>query len=68
MLYNLKIFILPFRIIFLLRMIMQANHGIVVLVASHVQPSCDPMDCRPPGSSLRGFSKARILEWVAISF
>ena len=29
---------------------------------------CDPMDCSPPGSSLQGISKARILERVAISF
>ena len=29
---------------------------------------CDPVDCSPPGSSLRGILQARILEWVAISF
>ena len=29
---------------------------------------CDPMDCGPPGSSVRGILQARILEWVAISF
>ena len=28
---------------------------------------CDPMDCHPPGSSVRGISQARTLEWVAIS-
>ena len=28
----------------------------------------DPMDCRPPGSSVHGMVQARILEWVAISF
>ena len=28
---------------------------------------CDPMDCSPPGSSVRGISQARMLEWVAIS-
>ncbi|CAD7015496.1 unnamed protein product, partial [Ceratitis capitata] len=27
-----------------------------------------PMDCGPSGSSVRGISQARILEWVAISF
>ena len=27
---------------------------------------CDPVDCSPPGSSVRGISQARILEWVAI--
>ena len=29
---------------------------------------CDPMDCSLPDSSVHGTSKARILEWVAISF
>ena len=29
---------------------------------------CDPMDCSPPGSSVRGIFQARVLEWVAISF
>ena len=28
---------------------------------------CDPMDCRPPGSSVHGLSQARILEWVSFS-
>ena len=29
---------------------------------------CDPMDCSLQGSSIRGIFKARVLEWVAISF
>ena len=29
---------------------------------------CDPMDSRPPGSSVHGIPQARILGWVAISF
>ena len=29
---------------------------------------CDPKDCSPAGSSVRGISQAGILEWVAISF
>ena len=29
---------------------------------------CDPMDCSPPVSFVRGILQARILEWVAISF
>ena len=29
---------------------------------------CNPMDCRPPGSSVHRILQARILEWVAISF
>ena len=28
----------------------------------------DPMDCGLPGSSVRGISHARILDWVAIPF
>ena len=29
---------------------------------------CDPIDDSPPGSSVTGILRARILEWVAISF
>ncbi|CAN0569010.1 unnamed protein product [Rangifer tarandus platyrhynchus] len=29
---------------------------------------CNPMGCSPPGSSIHGIFKARILKWVAISF
>jgi len=29
---------------------------------------CNPMDCSPRDSSLRGISQARILEWVATSY
>ena len=28
----------------------------------------DPVDCSPPGSSVRGVFQARVLEWVAIAF
>ena len=28
---------------------------------------CDPIDCSPPGSSVRGIFPAQRLEWVAIS-
>ena len=33
-----------------------------------VTQSClsDPMDCSPPGSSVRGILQARILEWVSM--
>ena len=27
---------------------------------------CDPVDCSPPGSSVRGILQARILEWAAV--
>ena len=37
---------------------------------SEVAQSCttlsDPMDCSPPGSSVRGILQARVLEWGAI--
>ena len=29
---------------------------------------CDPMDCRPPGSSVHGILQARIMQWEAIPF
>ena len=29
---------------------------------------CDPIDGRPPGSTVPGILQARTLEWVAISF
>ena len=32
----------------------------------HTQPYPTPLMC-PPGSSVRGISQARVLEWVAIS-
>ena len=39
---------------------------------SEVTQSCptlsDPMDCSPPGSSIRGIFQARVLEWGAIAF
>ena len=43
-----------------------------LLLTCSVPQSCptlwDPMDCRPPGSSVHGILQASILEWVAISF
>ena len=39
---------------------------------SYVAQSCptlsDPVDCSPPGSSIHGTFRARVLEWGAISF
>ena len=29
---------------------------------------CNPMDCSPPGSSVRGIFQARIMKWVFISY
>ena len=36
-----------------------------VLVAQSCPTLCDPMDYRPPGSSVHGILQARVLEWVA---
>ena len=38
------------------------------VVAQLCPTLCDPMDCSPPGSSVRGILQARMLEWSAISF
>ena len=37
-------------------------------VAQSCPTLCDPMDCNLPGSSVHGIFKARVLEWVVISF
>ena len=39
---------------------------VLCLVAQSCATLCDPMDCSPPGFSVRGILQARILEWVAI--
>ena len=36
------------------------------LVTQSCLTLCDPTDCSPPDSSVRGISQARILEWVAM--
>ena len=38
------------------------------LVTKSCLTLCDPMDCSPPVSSIRGIFQTRILEWIAISF
>ena len=37
-------------------------------VAQSFPTLCDPMDCSLAGSSIHGIFKARVLEWVGISF
>ena len=39
-----------------------------LLVTQWYLTLCNPMDCSPSGSSVRGILQARILEWVAIPF
>ena len=41
---------------------------VALLVTKLCLTLCDPMDCSPPASSVRGILQARILEWVAIPF
>ena len=41
---------------------------VCMLVAQLPLTLCDPVDCSPLGSSVRGILKVRILEWVAIYF
>ena len=38
------------------------------LVTKSCPTLCNPMDCSPPGSSVRGVFQAKTLDWVAISF
>ena len=42
------------------------NTMLCVLVAQSCPILCDPMDCSPPGFSIRGIFQARTLEWVAL--
>ena len=50
---------------------MAINHLTLIAAAAKSLQSCptlcDPIDGRPPGSSVPGILQARILEWVAIS-
>ena len=39
-----------------------------VLVTQSCLTLCNPIYCSPPGSSVHGILKSRILEWVATSF
>ena len=39
---------------------------VYVLVAQLCLTLCDPMNYRPPGSSVHGILQARILEWVVV--
>ena len=39
-----------------------------VLFAQLCLTLCNPREYRPPGSSIHGILRARILEWVAIPF
>ena len=60
------------RYIWLIHIVIQQKltyncKAIVCVCAQSCSTLSDPMDFSPPGSSVRGISQARILEWVAIS-
>ena len=38
----------------------------ISVVAQSCLTLCDPMNCRPPGSSVHGILQARILKWLAM--
>ena len=42
------------------------KNEVKVLVTQSCLTLCDPVDCSPLGSSVRGIIQARILEWVAV--
>ena len=47
------------------------DHQAIVIISAAAKllqscpTPCDPMDCSPPGSSVRGILQARTLEWIA---
>ena len=43
------------------------RHACLLSHVSHIR-LCKPLNCSPPGSSLRGILQARTLVWVAMSF
>ena len=51
---------------------LEENIGRTAAAAAKSLQSCptlrDPMDCSPPGSSVREIFQARVLEWGAIAF
>ena len=47
---------------------MPASTGVKVLVVQLCPTLCDPTDYSPSGSSVHRILRARILEWVAITF
>ena len=53
---------------FFLSLLTISDYPCCCLVAESFPTLCNPMDYRPPASSVHGISQARILEWVAITF
>ena len=61
-----------FKLVILLSTFVNLSSAETQYVVCFVAQSCltlgDSMDCSSPGSSVHGIFKARILEWVTISF
>ena len=55
-------------IIVCLQLGLPTNLYVVVELLSLARHLCDPIDCSLPAFSVHRIFKARILEWVAISF
>ena len=69
--HNLKASILQHSVFFMVQLshpYMTTGKSVKMLVTQSCPTLCDPMDCNPSGSSVRGILQARIPEWVAISF
>ena len=47
---------------------LRSQYVLIRSVAQSCLTLCDPMDCSPTGSSVRGIFQARMLEWITISF
>ena len=65
---KIRFFVLPLRkaLVFPGGVGMLPSRVSVWMIASVMSDSCDPMDCRPPGSSVQEILQARTLEWVAM--
>ena len=46
----------------------EQEHFLLCVCAHLCLTLCNPMDCSPPGSSVRGFLHAGIVKWVAVPF
>ena len=49
-------------------MCLKANESMCAKLLPSCLTLCDPIDCSLPGSSVHGILRARILEWVAVSY
>ena len=54
-----------FRVVCTIQSGMNDPDTVAVCVLCHVPTLCDPMDCSPPGSSVRGIFPARTQEWIS---